>query len=78
MSQSSPLSYSSRLSRHHTRRVLLAIVLATGVLIVLIDVLLVASCPVFQLYFVSDTENDDRGDGLIAAMGGHWVLALGR
>jgi hypothetical protein len=31
-SQSSPLSYSSRLTRHHTRRVPLAIVLAAGIL----------------------------------------------
>jgi hypothetical protein len=39
MSQSSPL-YSSRLPRHHTRRVFLAIVLAAGILI---DIVLVTS-----------------------------------
>jgi hypothetical protein len=44
MSQSSPL-YSSRLPRHHTRRVLLASILVAVVLaaILLIDVVLVTS-----------------------------------
>jgi len=62
MSQSSPF-YSSRLSRHHTRRVLLAIILAAGVLIAILSrrahrVVLIASCCVCQLSFVSDTQSN--------------------
>jgi len=51
------LSYSPRLTRSHTCRVLLAIVHAAGVLIaiLLIVVVLIASCRICQLSFVSDT-----------------------
>jgi len=38
---------------HHTRRILLAIILAAGILI---DIVLIASCLVWQTTFVSVTE----------------------
>jgi len=54
------LSSSPRLTRSHSRRVLLAIVLAAGVLIaiLLIVVVLIASCRICQLSFVSDTQSN--------------------
>ena len=54
------LSSSPRLTRSHSRHVLLAIVLATGILIaiLLIVVVLIASCRICQLYFVSNTQSN--------------------
>jgi len=54
------LSSSPRLTRSHSRHVLLAIVLATSVLIaiLLIVVVLIASCRICQLSFVSDTQGN--------------------
>ena len=51
------LSFSPRLTHSHSRHVLLAIVLTTGILIaiLLIVVVLIASCRICQLSFVSDT-----------------------
>jgi len=55
------LSSSPRLTRSHSRHVLLAIVLAAGVFIaiVLIVVVLIASGGICQLSFVSDTQRND-------------------
>jgi len=54
------LSSSPRLTRSHSRHILLAIVLAAGVLIaiLLIVVVLIASCRICQLSFVSNTQSN--------------------
>jgi len=71
------LSSLPRLTRSHSRHILLAIVLATGILIaiLLIAILLIASCRICQLSFVSDTQSNDMRvktallHVMIAAMG---------
>ena len=54
------LSSSPRLTRSHSRHVLLAIVLAAGVLIAILHIVivLITSCHICQLSFLSDTQGN--------------------
>jgi len=60
LAMSYSLSSSQRLTRSHSRHVLLAIVLAAGVLIAILHIVivLIASCHICQLSFLSDTQGN--------------------